>query len=215
LTKSELREDEFVEWIMQAADYVRARARIFVGAAGGAVALVLALNYFIDSQEQAKREAAALLGDMLMAEQTGQLSEAIRLGENLVQAFAGTPAAAQGVIALANHYYGQGRYAEARQLYEKYLSDYGEVEVLSQAAHNGLAACLEAQGQFAEAARAYEAAAQRQPGTVEAALAQMEAARCYALAGDRQRQKVLLEQISRDFAPYPIAARAREEMDMF
>lgn len=36
LSKSELREDEFVEWIMQAVEYVKERARLFVG---GAVAV--------------------------------------------------------------------------------------------------------------------------------------------------------------------------------
>ena len=59
-TKSELEEDQFVEWILKAADYLRQRAQLFiVGAA--AIALVISVFVYVNSsQADAKKAAAAL-----------------------------------------------------------------------------------------------------------------------------------------------------------
>ena len=215
LSKSELREDEFVEWIMEAVEYVKERARLFVGGAVAAIAVIVAINYFIESKEADRLKAAALLGDVLMVEQGGEPTEAVRLAEELVSAYAGTPAAAQGTIILANLYYAQGRYVEARGYYQRYLDNYEPLDVLAYAAQSGLGACLEAEGQLVAAAQHYETYAAQQAGTIREAMAQMEAARIYGLAGESNKQQALLEQVSRTFAQYPIAAQARAALAMF
>ncbi|MYF93689.1 MAG: tetratricopeptide repeat protein [Gemmatimonadetes bacterium] len=215
LSKSELREDEFVEWIMEAVEYVKERARLFVGGAVAAIAVIVAINYFIESKEADRLKAAALLGDVLMVEQGGEPTEAVRLAEELVSAYAGTPAAAQGTIILANLYYAQGRYVEARGYYQRYLDNYESLDVLAYAAQSGLGACLEAEGQLVAAAQHYETYAAQQAGTIREAMAQMEAARIYGLAGESNKQQALLEQVSRTFAQYPIAAQARAALAMF
>lgn len=215
LSKSELREDEFVEWIMEAVEYVKERARLFVGGAVAMIAVIVAINYFIESKEADRLKAAALLGDVLMVEQGGEQTEAIRRAEELVSAYAGTPAAAQGTIILANLYYAQGRYVEARGYYQRYLDNYEPLDVLAYAAQSGLGACLEAEGQFVAAAQHYETYAAQQAGTIREAMAQMEAARIYGLAGESGKQQSLLEQVSRTFAQYPIAAQARAALAMF
>ena len=215
LSKSELREDEFVEWIMQAVEYVKERARLFVSGALAVVAIIVAINYFIESQEVDRLQAAALLGDVLMVEQGGEPTEAIRLAEELVSSYAGTPAAAQGTVLLANLHYAQGRYAEARGYYQDYLDNYEPLDILAYAAQSGLGACLEAEGQLLAAAQHYEAYAAQQAGTIREAMARMEAARIYGLAGESDKQQALLEEVSRTFAQYPIAAQARAALAMF
>ena len=215
LSKSELREDEFVEWIMEAVEYVKERARLFVGGAVAVIAVIVAINYFIESKEADRLKAAALLGDVLMVEQGGERIEAIRLAEELVSSYAGTPAAAQGTVLLANLHYAQGHYAEARTYYQRYLENYDPVDVLAYAAQSGLGACLEAEGQLVVAAQHYETYAAQQTGTIREAMAQMEAARIYGLAGESGKQQALLEQVSRTFAQYSIAAQARAALAMF
>lgn len=215
LSKSELREDEFVEWIMQAVEYVKERASLFGGGAVAVIAVIVAINYFVESKEADRLQAAALLGDVLMVEQGGEPTEAIRLAEELVSSYAGTPAAAQGTVLLANLHYAQGHYAEARTYYQRYLDNYEPVDVLAYAAQSGLGACLEAEGQFLAAAQHYEAYAAQQAGTIREAMARMEAARIYGLAGDSDKQQALLEEVSRTFAQYPIAAQARAALAMF
>ncbi len=215
LSKSQLREDEFVEWIMEAVEYVKARARLFVSGAVAVLAVIVAINYFIESKQRDQLNAAALLGDVLMVEQGGEPTEAIRLAEELVSSYAGTPAAAQGTVLLANLYYAQGRYAEAQSYYQRYLDNYQPVDVLAYAAQSGLGACLEAEGQLVAAAQHYETYAAQQAGTIREAMARMEAARIYGLAGESGKQQALLEQVSRTFAQYPIAAQARAALAMF
>ena len=215
LSKSELREDEFVEWIMQAVEYVKERASLFVGGTVAVIVVIMAINYFIESKEADRLKAAALLGDVLMVEQGGEPGEAIRLAEELVASYAGTPAAAQGTVLLANLHYAQGHYAEARSYYQRYLDNYEPVDVLAYAAQSGLGACLEAEGQLLAAAQHYEAYAAQQAGTIREAMARMEAARIYGLAGDSDKQQALLEEVSRTFAQYPIAAQARAALAMF
>ena len=215
LSKSELREDEFVEWIMQAVDYVKERASLFAGGALAVVVVIVAINYFIESKEADRLKAAALLGDVLMVEQGGEPTEAIRLAEELVSSYAGTSAAAQGTVLLANLHYAQGRYAEARGYYLSYLDNYEPLDILAYAAQSGLGACLEAEGQLVAAAQHYESYAAQQAGTIREAMARMEAARIYGLAGDSDKQQALLEEVSRTFAQYPIAAQARAALAMF
>lgn len=215
LSKSELREDEFVEWIMEAVEYVKERARLFGGGAVAVIAVIMAINYFIESKEADRLKAAALLGDVLMVEQGGEPTEAIRYAEELVSSYAGTTAAAQGIVLLANLHYAQGRYAEARGYYQSYLDNYEPVDVLVHAAQSGLGACLEAEGQLLAAAQHYETYAAQQAGTIREAMARMEAARIYGLAGESDKQQALLKQVSRTFAQYPIAAQARAALAMF
>ena len=215
LSKSELREDEFVEWIMQAVEYVKERVQLFVGGAVAVIVVIVAINYFIESEEANRLKAAALLGDVLMVEQGGEPTEAVRLAEELVSSYAGTPAAAQGVVLLANLHYAQGRYAEAREYYQRYLDNYEPLDVLAYAAQSGLGACLEAEGQLLAAAQHYETYAAQQAGTIREAMARMEAARIYGAAGDSDKQQALLKEVSRTFAQYPIAAQARAALAMF
>lgn len=214
LSKEEIREDEFVEWIMEAVEYIKERLQIFTGGLVGLIIAIMAINYFVESREAAKVEAATLLGEVLLAEQSGQLTEAMRLAEQLVTSYPGAPAAGHGVVLLANLHYAQGRFSEARSDYRNYLDNYEAVDVLAYAAQSGLGSCLEAEGQLMAAGQHYEAYAAREVGTIREAMAQMEAARVYGLAGDGKKQRKLLEAVSRKFSRFPIAAQARSTMGM-
>ncbi|MBI2505190.1 MAG: tetratricopeptide repeat protein [Candidatus Latescibacteria bacterium] len=213
-SKQELREDRFVEWILETAEYVRARSQVFTAGAVGVVVLIAGLAYFNKSQADARLEAAALLGEAMIADDNNQADESIRLAEQLLKEYAGTPSAAQGVLFLANRYFAQGRYGEAQKFYERYLSDYGDVDVLAFAARNGLASCAEAQGDYRQAASKFQDAAAASGGNTQGSLALLEAARCYGLAGDTASQKGILTQITKEFSDSPAAVRAREELAM-
>ena len=151
---------------------------------------------------------------MLIAEQAGQKEEAIRTGEQLQTAYAGTIASAQATILLGNIQFNSGNYAEAERHFQSYLQNYDPVDVLSLAANNGLAACLEAQGQVEQAALRYEEIAARHKGLSSAGQAMMKAAWCYAQLGDRDKQRALLQSVIDEYARFPVAARARTEIEM-
>ena len=214
ITKSELREDQFVEWILKASDYVQERLRIFAGGAAGVVVLMVVVHFIIQAQESARLDATERLGSIKVAEQEGRIDSVMILSERLIEERSGTPAAAQAVVILANRYFIQGRYADAQRLFQVYLDDYGQSDILTFAAWRGSAACLEAQGQLREAAGKYQEYAAAHPDNMQAALALLEAARCYGMAGEVDRQKSILDRIIKEFGASPVAARARDEINM-
>ena len=210
-TRAELEEDRFVEWIMQAADFLKERMQFVIAAAAAVAVIVVLIGYLRSAEEEARLQASISFGQVLMADANGDVSQALEIAENLIREHRETPAAAQGVVYLANRYFQQGRLDEAQRLYETCLEDYGDVDVLVFAAWSGVAACIESQGQFAQAAEKYVQYADRYEGQ-QASLALMSAARCYALAGETAAQKKALRRIARDFARSPVVAKAREQL---
>lgn len=211
-SKADLEEDEFLEWVLRAAQFVRDRAHLFIGGIVAAVAVVAIAAFVQHQREEARGRAAALLFQATVADQTGQIDNAIRLTQQLVEEYAGTPSAAQATILLANRYFAQGRYGEAQRLYQSYLDGGGDLPPMVYAARTGLAACQEAQGDLEGAARAYTSYADDHPNTAPSALALMSAARCYSLLGDGSRQRASLERIAREYPQTPVAQRAREQL---
>ena len=214
LTKAELEEDQFLEWLVTAGEFVKERRQAFVGGGVAVVAIVVISMVIVNEQEQARLMAADQLGQIRLAEDQGETGEALRLIEDLTQAYEGTSAAGQGVIILANRYYSQGSYGEAEKLYQGYLEDYGQIDLLVYAAWNGLAACLEARGDLLGASAKYEEFARLNPTELQAAAALFEAARCYGQAGRLENQRATLKQIVKDYSRSPVAGKAREELKM-
>jgi tetratricopeptide (TPR) repeat protein len=210
LSKEELKEDRVVEWIMAAAEFVREKRQVVVGAGIAAIIVILLINFIISSQKEARVEASALLGDVIVAEGNGQDDEVIRLCEQLIGKYSGTPAAAQGLLLLANRFFALGRYEDAQKLYQSYLDEYEPLDVLVFAAWSGVAASLEAEGQFQNAAKKYQEYADAYSTTMQASLALFEAARCYGSIGDLATQKDILTRITKEFSDSPVAARARD-----
>ena len=212
--KADLEEDRFVEWILHAVDFVKERAQLFISGAAALVVLVLAVTYINSARQSAQVEAASLLGEALIKDETGQLAESMRLLVRLHESYSGTPAAAQGTVMLGNRYFAQGRYAEAERLYRAYLDEYETVDVLAFSAREGIAACFEAKGDFQRAAEEYLSYASEHVHSMESAIALMDAARCHRLAGDLEAQKQVLQRVTEHHPNSPAAARAREELNM-
>ena len=84
LSKSDLREDEFVEWIMEATDYVRERSRAFIAGVVGLIAIVVLIQLVLKAEEENHIEAAKKLGQIWMAEEESRSEDAIRLGEEFI-----------------------------------------------------------------------------------------------------------------------------------
>lgn len=213
-TKEELEEDKFLAWVLEAVDYVKERSQLFIGGVAAVVVVILAISYVQSARQDARQEAIALLGQAIMADEAGRFDEVLGTCEQLTTQYGGTPSAAQATVLLANRYFIQGRYGDAERLYQSYLDDYGDVEILAYAAWGGLAACYEAQGDMQRAAEQYYSYADAHADMDEAALSLVEAARCFAAAGDRVRARESLVRVTRDFSGTPVVSRAREELSM-
>lgn len=213
LSKDELKEDEFIESVMRAVDYVRRHAQYFIAGLAAVVVIVLIGSYVARSQEQAREAAAAMLGDAFIAEDGGQTDQAVSLSQQLVERYDGTPAAAQGLVMLANRRYAQGSYPEARGLYQRALAEAGENRILRFAARSGLAACTDAEGNTQGAAAEYEKYAAEFPGTAESAQALLAVARCYRRLAQHDLEKGALQRVVREYPELPAAAQARSLLE--
>lgn len=213
-TKAELEEDQFLEWVLNAVEYVKARAQLFIGGAIAIVALIVIVNFVQTQRLGARDRGAALLFEASVAEQAGQPEKAIGIAQRLIDEFGGTPSAGHGMVLLANRHFGLGRFADAEGLYRRYLDEYGDVEALVFAARTGLAACREAQGDLQGAAALYVGYADEHLEYGPSALALMDAARCYRLLGDAGGERRTLERVTREYPGTPVAQRARGQLDM-
>lgn len=213
-TKADLEEDEFLEWVLRAIQYFKERAQLFIGGAVAIVAVFAIISFLQTQKEEARERASALLFEATIADRSGQTDQVIRLSQQLVNEYSGTPAAAQGVILLANRYFALGRYPDAERLYQQYLDTYGDLDALVYAARTGLAACREASGDLEGAARDYVRYAEEHAASPPAALALMHAARCYQQLRDNGRYRQTLERVTREHALTPVAQRAREQLAM-
>tara|TARA_B100001250_G_scaffold100221_1_gene84293 strand:- start:9646 stop:10320 length:675 start_codon:yes stop_codon:yes gene_type:complete len=216
MTKEELREDEFVDWLVSAVDYIRDHRNSFIVCVVIVVGGIVGLRTFIDSQEQNKRDAAALFGDVLIAEQGGQNVEAAEKAKHIVKNYAGSPAAGKATIFLANLHYADGSYEEAERLYSSYLESVADEknEILNHAAEMGLIACSEVNGNSEQIAAAYEGIGLKYAGQSLGALSLMSAVRCYKQLGDIGRAKTILETLKNEYPNLPIAQQARAMLEM-
>lgn len=216
MTKEELREDEFVEWLVSAIDYIRDNRNIFVVGALMILGGIVGVRAFIDSQEQNKIEASALFGDVLIAEQSEQIMEAIKKAEYIVDNYGGSPASGKATIFLANMYYSQERYDEAKKFYQAYLanSDIERIDILSHAAEMGLLACSEVDGSLEQVAQAYEELGLKYEGESLGAFSLMGAVRCYKRLGNIDRTKQLLNNLKTTYSNLPIAQQAHGMLKM-
>ncbi|MDA0337344.1 MAG: tetratricopeptide repeat protein [bacterium] len=213
-TKAELEEDEFLEWVLRSIEYLKTHAQLIVGGVVGIVAVIAIVSFMQTQRGEASERAAALLFEATIADRSGQVDQVIRIGQQLVDTYAGTSAAAQGMVLLGNRYFTLGRYADAERLYHQYLDAHGDLDALTYAAVTGLAACREAKGDLEGAARDYVAYADNHPVSPPSALALMQAARCYAQLGDVVRRRETLERVTQQHSATPVAQRAREQLGM-
>jgi tetratricopeptide (TPR) repeat protein len=213
-SKAELEEDEFLEWVLRSIEYLKARAQLFIGGAVAIVAVIAIASFMQTQRAEARERAAALLFEATVADRAGQTEQVLTIGQQLVDTFAGTPAAAQGMVLLGNRFYALGRYADAERLYRQYLDAHGDGEALTYAAVTGLAACREAKGDLAGAASDYLAYADGHPSSPPSALALMQAARCYGQLGDAAKRREILERVTQQHSQTPVAQRAREQLGL-
>lgn len=213
-TKAELEEDEFLTWVLNAGQYIKDRAQLFLGGVVAIVAVIVIASFLQTQQAEARQRASAMLFETTVTLGSGQVDQGVRLGQQLIDEYTDTPAAAQAMIVVANRYFLLGRYAEAEALYRQYLDIHGDLEPLVYAARTGLAACREARGDLQGAASDYVAYADENPEAPSSAMALMEAARCYRQLGDAGRSKEILERVLSDHGMTPVAQRAREQLNL-
>jgi len=169
LTKKEIKEDKFVQATMQAKAYVEENYQRVLGIVAGIFAvflLIMVISYYRGQTEEASN---ALLGEAQLEFHNLNYTKAKAMLNRLMEEYSGTDAAEQGKFLIANLYYREGKYSEAKEYFSDFLDNYNDSEILVASAIAGYAACLAAEGNYAEAAENYRKAQEKAPDFVEAA----------------------------------------------
>jgi len=214
LSKRQIKEDKFVIRTVLAWEWIQENYLKLIGGAAGVVVLLLLVTYLMGRSEQQTEEAAEAFSKAKIAAMEGRVGDALLLGEEVYKKHAGTGAGAQALLLVANGYFEMGRVSEAKAAFQKCLDDYGKDPVMVYAGWNGLAACLEQEGNLREAAAKYEGFSQNHDRSPFAGAALKEAARCYGLAGDPEKARALLQTIVEKYKNTPLAAEAQGRLKM-
>lgn len=211
ITKKELKHDPVVSTYQRALTLYYDNKKYIGYALAAFFTLALGLVVYANNIRADNERAAAELGKVFPLYDAGQYNQAIDgvpesgiMGlRAIVENYKGESSRLARFY-LANAYYQLGNYDEALK---QFLEFTGGDELLRASALAGAAACYEAKGNRAEAARYYEKAVDTAPRSPAAAEYLSLAAYNYGLSGEKDRAVALYRKVRKE---YPTSSYARE-----
>jgi tetratricopeptide (TPR) repeat protein len=212
ISKKELKEDTLVKWYAETTGfYEKHKRNIHIGITA-VVVIVLALVVYLKNRSDNDALAMAQLGKVHSLFDAGSYQAAIDgVAErnipglkSIVDNYGGTPSGELARFYLATALYELRKYDEALEQFKDFSAS-DELLVVSRYA--GIAQCLEAKGIYREAAENYEMAATKNVKDVAAAENLNNAARNFALAGDKEKAVELYKRLKKN---YPLTTFGRE-----
>ncbi len=208
LTKKELKEDKFVLTVFRAKEFLQEHSKQITYGVLAVVAVVLIVSFYNSSRKKAEEAASVMLTEAQVLLSQGQEDNGIAKLNDLADRYEGTEAAGYATFLLAKHYLDKNEIAKAKELFKKYIDDYGNDKLLLQAAMVGYADCLITEKNYQEAAEYYERAAKLNPDFPEVPAYLFSAAMAYKEAGDTEKSRKLFEEIvtKHEKSPYKLQA---------
>lgn len=214
LTRKQIKQDKFIITVMKVLRYVQRNAKWVV--IGVVALLVVVLALAVTRQQKKSREIRSIeaLGGAQMAKWAGQDEEALKLYQQITEEFGGTKSAGEAWVALGNLYFEQKQWEQAENAFKRYLKKYNDDPILTYTAWSGIAACLEEQGRYQQAAEKYQSFADQNHDSAWAAPALYNASRCFRLAGQLPQAKMALQRIIDSYPDLPLSSRAKNEQKL-
>jgi len=195
ITKKALKEDKLVTFYFNAQTWIDENSKsLFIGFAAIVIILAAGLLYN-NSKKKAESYASVELAKAVSAFQENDYQNAIPLLNNLVENYGNTRSGKLGTFYLANSFFNNGDYVNALKNFKKFSSSFKGDNLVQSSAMAGIAACHEQQGDYINAAKQYEKTAEKFTNTFMAPVYYVKAARCYNLAQNSEKAKILLEKI--------------------
>ncbi len=211
ITKRQLKEDKFTTFMLQSKDRLQESWQFFVIGAVVVILAVVAVVYYFQSKTKAADEAGSKFAQALMDYRAGNNQVAVLSFAQLVEDYGDQPVAEYATYLLGNANYRQRNYAEATRYYEAYLKQYKGDSLVRAGAQAGLAACMEDQALYKEAAQKYEQAIAEYPDGPQIGDYHLGAMRCYLAAGDKEKAREHMDVIQESYAGTTLLDRANRE----
>jgi len=185
VSKRDLKEDRFQKLVEQSMEfYYRDRQKVWIGAAVSIAVIVIAILLLQNRSSGANPQAEMAFTRSIGVYSTGNFAQAETAFRDVAARFGGSFLGAKAHFYLANVCYNTNRALEAKKEFGVFLSRVKNDPLLSPAAQFGIGNCEEQAGDYAAAARSYEAVSRRWPKSPLAFDAMMAAGRAYRNAND-------------------------------
>lgn len=197
IDKKQLKEDVLVTFMARALAYVKANANLFIGGFLAIIIVVVLLVFWSRGRTERSLDANVRAEAAVGAFAVGEHQTALQMADGVVATYPGSRAAT-----LASYVAGQsnlqlGNFIAAEQGFRRYLEGASKEPFYENSAQLGLAASMEGQRRFAEAANLYIQTAEVLAASL-ANQARMDAARCWRLASSYDQAESLLQQVVND-----------------
>jgi tetratricopeptide (TPR) repeat protein len=208
LERKSLKQDELLNFVSRATDYVGAHSNLVLGVVAGVVAVIVLGVLWNRGHVRKASESDQRFAQVVAAFASGQYQPALDLAAGVQSTYPGTRAAALSTYFAGKAQLQLGKFAEAEQSFRLYLDRAAQEPFYDNAARSGLAASLEAQGRYADAAAAFQEVAGKLTEPL-ASEARLDAARALRLAGSIDAARALLQQVAGGKTP-ELASVARQ-----
>ncbi|MFQ6008782.1 MAG: tol-pal system YbgF family protein [Candidatus Zixiibacteriota bacterium] len=208
LTKRQIKEDKFTVFMLKVRDQFLHYWQYTVIGLVVVILLVIGIVYYINSQQARTQEAAAKFARALIDYRMGNNQLAILSMSQIIDEYGDKKVAEQATFMLGVINYQTRNYPEAIRYYEMYLSKYRDNKLNRAAAKAGIAASLENQGQYREAAEGFVAACDEYPDGPSAGDYHFSAMRNFLEVGEIDEAQAHLDIIKNEYEGSQLVNRA-------
>ena len=200
ITKQELKEDKLVTYTFKVNAYIRENARKISTIILGSIAVILIISFIHSSQESSEMQAMSEVGIAQNLYQVGDYANARITFDGIINEYDGTDGAGMSVYFAGDCCFKLGEFAAARNYFQQYLDDYKNNDILTASAISGIAACLEEDGNYLQAAEQYKQAFDKFSESFNAPKYLIDMGRCYELAGMKNEAEITYKRVIEDYS---------------
>jgi len=199
LTRHQVKEDKLVTMYFKANEYINKHTREITYAVIGVVGVLALSFYLVRDSRMAEENASVELAKAKMEFARRDYTKTVDILKKLIENYDGAKSAGLGTIYLAQSYLRLQDYPNAEAAFRTYLDDYDDDSMVSGAAAAGIAATYDERKEYPKAAELYEKAANDYSDLMFAPIWLMDAARCYAQAGNKPSAQQALKKIIENY----------------
>lgn len=194
LDRKTLKQDALLNFTARAADYVSANPNLVMGITAAVIVAIVLGVFWIRGRSGKTAESDLRVSALVSAYSAGEYAVSLEVANALQTEYPGTRAAVAASFLKGQSLLQLGSFAEAEQSFQSYLAQSSKAPFYEDAAKLGLAASLEGQSRYGEAAGLYLEVAE---GLFEplASEVRLDAARAYRSAGSIAQARSLLEEV--------------------
>lgn len=207
LSRRELKEDKLIALAKKFELFYEKNRKIVLGLAAAILVVIVAIFLIRTSQQRAYDDASLELTIAKIMFDMGRLDEAEPQLQSIKSKYGGR-IAGEAQYYLARSSFVRGNVEEAEAAFREYVRNYHVNNYVDAAAFAGLAACVESQGKYIEAAEIYLSIPRKYPKNFFSAEAMYQAARCYLLADQRDKALEICRLLQRQYPTSAVKSRA-------